>query len=143
MKFSLLSHLCFVSNCVGLNEGFSFTPCYILIVIGGVLIKICNGNHDWHVLVCIWVFSTQNCEAVILAKFGLACVYARLLKCLDMLGLHREHAPCMHMCIMHARCDVTRFTYNASHVIVTSLEFTFHSCCRGMRWHDIIGVHIA
>ena len=91
-----------------MNDRFSFTPCQILIAIGEVLVEICNGNHVWHVLVCILGIYTQKCEAVIFAKFGLACMHARPLEYLDALVLHRVHAPCAHPCIMHARCDVTR-----------------------------------
>ena len=44
-----------------------------------------------------WVFSTQKCEAVIFAKFGLACMHTRPLDYLGALVLHRAHAPCIHM----------------------------------------------
>ena len=43
---------------------------------------------------------------------------------------------------VHAHCDVTRFTYDVTHVTMTSPVFVFHLCHIGMRWHDIIGVHI-
>ena len=49
----------------------------------------------------------------------------------------------MCMCDTHARHDVTRFTYDANHVTMMSLAFTFHLCHVEMMWHDIIGVHIA
>ena len=90
-----------------------------------------------------WVFSTQKCEAVIFAKLVLACMHARPLKYLDVLVFYRACASCMHAHIMHARHDITIFTYNVNHVIMTSSEFTFHSCHVGMRWHDVIGVYIA
>ena len=61
---------CCVPKHVGMNEGLSFTPCQILIAIHQALIEICNGNHDWHVLVCInrilskaqilWVLSSHE-----------------------------------------------------------------------------------
>ena len=35
------------------------------------------------------------------------------------------------------------FTYNVDHVIMMSSAFVFHLCHVGMRWHDVIGVHIA
>ena len=54
----------------------------------------------------------------------------------------RAHAPCMCTHNMHANHDVTRFAYDANHVTMTSPAFVFHSCHIGMRWHDIIGVHI-
>ena len=91
-----------------------------------------------------WVFSTSECEAVIFAKFELACVHPRPLDYLDdALVLHRPHEPCMCTGIAHARHEITRFAYNVNHIIMMSLAFVFHSCHIGMRWHDIIGVHIA
>ena len=53
------------------------------------------------------------------------------------------HAPCMHMCDAHAHCDITRFAYDVNHITMMSTAFMFHSCHVGMRWHDVIGVHIA
>ena len=94
-------------------------------------------------LFAFWVFSTQNCEAVIFTQFKLACMHARPLEYLDMLFLHRACVPCTCVCIAHARCDVTRFAYNASHIIMTSSAFAFHSCHIGMRWHDVISVSVA
>ena len=38
---------------IGMNEGFLFTPCQILIAISEVLIEICNENHVWQVPICI------------------------------------------------------------------------------------------
>ena len=90
-----------------------------------------------------WVFSTQQCEAVIFTKFGSACAHARPLNYLDVLVLHRACSPCMCMHVMHARHDVTRFTYNANHVIMILSAFVFHFCDVGMRWHNVIGVHVA
>ena len=71
----------------------------------------------------------------IYAKFGLACVHVRPLNYLYTQVLHRAHAPCMCVHIAYARHDVTRFTYNANHIIVTSAAFAFHSCHVGKRWH--------
>ena len=51
------------------------------------------------------VFSTQNGEVVTFSKFELACMHFRLLGYLDVQYLLREHAPCMCMHDMHARCD--------------------------------------
>ena len=89
------------------------------------------------------VFNTKKCEAVIFTKFELACMYTRPLEYLDTIFLHRACAPCMLMHIVHPKHDVTRFTYNVNHVIMTSLSFAFHLCHVGMRWHDIIGVRVA
>ena len=100
-------------------RGSGLPPCQILIASREVLVEICNGNHVWHV-------STPKCEAVIFAKLGSACVYTRPLDYLDALVLHRAHAPCMHTCIMHARCDVIQFAYNANHVTMMSVAFAFH-----------------
>ena len=94
-------------------------------------------------LFACWVFSTQKCKVVIFSKFKSAYMHARPLGYLDALFLHRAHAPCMCRHIVHARHDITRFAYDVHHVIMTSLAFAFHSCHIGMRWHDIIGVHIA
>ena len=53
----------------------------------------------------------------------------------------------MHHCMRahdaHAHHEVTRFAYDANQVTVTSPVFAFHSCHVGMRWHDVIGVHVA
>ena len=70
-----------------------------------------------------WVFSTQKCEAVIFAKFRLACMHTRKLDYLDTLVLHRACAPFMHAHIAHARCEITRFAYNVNHIIMTSSVF--------------------
>ena len=48
----------------------------------------------------------------------------------------------MHVHNAHAHHDVTRFAYDANHITMMSPTFTFHSCHVGMRWHDVIGVHI-
>ena len=66
------------------------------------------------------VFSTCKCEVVIFAKFGSGCVHARPLDYLDALSLHKAHVPCMHAAMVHARCDVTSFAYDANHVIMMS-----------------------
>ena len=59
-------------------------------------------------LFAFWVFSTQKCEVVIFAQFGLACVHARPLNYLDALTSPRAHAPCTHVHVVHAQCEVTR-----------------------------------
>ena len=48
----------------------------------------------------------------------------------------------MCMCDPHVYHDVTGFTYDMNHITMTSPAFAFHSCHIGMRWHDIIGIHI-
>ena len=88
-------------------------------------------------------FNTQNCEAVIFRMFELSCIHTRPLRYLDAPYLYRACAPCMHVCDVHARCDVTRFTNNVNHVIMTSLAFMIHFCHVGMRWHEVISVCIA
>ena len=90
MRFSPLSHLLLCTKTHRDEQG------------------VHNGNHVWHVLICIWVFSIQKCEAVIFPKFESACMHARPLRYLDVLFLHRAHVPCMHTCDVHARCDITR-----------------------------------
>ena len=35
-----------------------------------------------------------------------------------------------------------KIAYDANYVIMTSPAFTFHLCHIGMRWHDVIGVHV-
>ena len=51
-------------------------------------------------------------------------------------------APCMHAHDVHAHHDVTRLTYDMSHITMMSPAFAFHLCHIGIRWHDVIGVHI-
>ena len=90
-----------------------------------------------------WVFSTQKCEAVYFPRFESACMHARSLGYLGAPYLIRAHASCMCVCNVHARCDITRFTKKANHVIMMSSAFAFHLCHVRMRWNDVIGVHIA
>ena len=96
-------------------------------------------------LFAFWVSSTPKCEAVNLPKFELACIHTRPLRYLDIPILLFACVPCTCMCDVDAQCDVTRFAYDASHITMTSPAFTSHSCHVdvGMRWHDVIGVHIA
>ena len=104
--------------------------------------EIWNENYVWHVPIVFWVFSTKTFGAVIFTVFVSPCMHTRSLEYLDTLVLHRACAPCTHACIAHARHDVTQFTYNVNHVITTPAAFVFHLCHVGIRWHDIIGVHI-
>ena len=94
-------------------------------------------------LFAFWTFRTQKCEVVMFSKFKSACLHSRPLRYLDVPYLYRAHAPCMHTHVMHGRNDVMRFTYNVIHIIMMSLEFTFHSCHVGIRWHDVIGACIS
>ena len=85
-----------------------------------------------------WVFSAQKCGAVIFSKFELACMHARPLRYLDMLYLFRAGAPCIHVHNAHARCDVTRFGYNANPECPGVVSTT--CCCCHTIWfiHDAI-----
>ena len=88
-SFCYFLNFCFVPKYIGMDKGFSFSPCQILIAIHEVLVEICNGNH--YVLVCI-----------------LGIMYlARPLRYLDILYLFRAHVPCMCMCTIYASYDVT------------------------------------
>ena len=89
-----------------------------------------------------WVMKALKCEVVNFLKFKLAGRPVRPFKYLGMPILLIACAPCMCTCDMHAHCDVTRFAHDANHITMTSPAFTFHSCYVGMRWHDIICVHI-
>ena len=98
------------------------------------------GNMFGMLLFAFWVFSTQKCVAVNFPKFESAYVPIRPLEYLGALFLLRAHVPCMCVCNPHAQCDVTRFAYDANHVIMMSPAFAFHLCHVRMRWHDIIGI---
>ena len=89
-----------------------------------------------------WVIRTLKCGAVNFPKFESAGVPVRLFEYLDVPILIIPCVPCMHAHDAHAQRDVTRFTYDANHVTMTSPAFAFHSCHVEMRWHDIIGVRI-
>ena len=94
-------------------------------------------------LFAFWVFSTQKHVVVIFTKFDLACVHARQFKHLEAPILVRAHAPCtMHASHM-PNMTSHGLAYNVNHIIMMSSAFTFHSCYVGMRWHDVIGVHLA
>ena len=67
---------------------------------------------------------------------------ARPVRYFDVLFLIIAQAPCMCVKNAHAQHDITRFTYDASHVTMMSPAFMFHSCHVRMRWHDVIGVHM-
>ena len=75
----------------------------------------------------------ENVRQLSLLSLGQLACQARPLNYLDMLVLHRAHVPCTHACVMHARCDITRFIYDM---------IAFHLCHVGMRWYDVIGVCI-
>ena len=61
-----------------------------------------------------------KCEVVNFPKFKLAGIPVRLFEYLDVPILIIEHEPCTHTCDAHAHCDVTRFTYDANLVTMTS-----------------------
>ena len=124
MSFHCFLTFCCVPKHVGMNKGFLFTPCSILIAISQVLIEIHNGEHVWHILFAFWVIRALKCEAVNFIKFESAGIPVRPIKCLDM--------PIL----------ITWFTYDANHITMTSPAFAFHSCQIGRRWHDIISVCI-
>ena len=90
-----------------------------------------------------WVIKALKCEAVNFLKFKLAGIPIRPFEYLSMPILIIACAPCMCACDTHGHHDVTKFTYDVNHITMTSPAFVFHSCHIGMRWHDIIGVHIA
>ena len=80
-----------------------------------------------------WGIRALKCEAVNFPKFELAGIPVRPFEYLDTPILIIAQAPCMCMCDAHAHHDVTRFTYDANHVTMTSPAFAFHLC----HTHDI------
>ena len=90
-----------------------------------------------------WVIRALKCEAVNFPKFELIGIPIRQYEYLDMPILIIAHAPCVRTCDAHAYRDVTRFTYDANHVTMTSPVFAFHLCHVETRWYDVISVHIA
>ena len=89
-----------------------------------------------------WVIRALKCEAVNFPKFESADVPIRPFEYLDVPILIIACAPCTRVHDAHAQRDVTRFAYYANHVIMTSPAFAFHLCHVGMRWCDVIDVHI-
>ena len=89
-----------------------------------------------------WVIRTLECEAVNFFKFKSAGVPIRLFEYLSAPILIIAHVPCTCICDVHAHHDVTRFIYDANHVTMMSPASVFHLRHTGMRWHDVIGVHI-
>ena len=89
-----------------------------------------------------WVLRALKCDAVNFPKFESADITVRLIEYLDVPIFIIACAPSMRACDMHAHCDITRFTFDANHVIMMSLVFTYHLCHIEMRWHDVIGVRI-
>ena len=87
-----------------------------------------------------WVIRTLKCEAVDFLKFESAGVPIRPIEYLDVPILVIACAPCMHPSNAHAHRDITRLTYDANHVPMTSPVFAFHSCHMEMRWHDVNSV---
>ena len=93
-------------------------------------------------LFAFWVIRALKCEAVNFVNFELAGIPVRLFEYLDAHILIIAHVPCMHVCHVHAHCDITSFAYDANHITMMSPVFAFHSCHVETRWHDIISVHI-
>ena len=100
------------------------------------------GNMFGMFLFAFWVISTQKCDVVNFSKFELAGIPIRPFKYLGMPILLRACAPCMHVHNAHAHHDITRFAYDVNHITMTSPAFAFHLCHGGMRWHDVIDVHV-
>ena len=94
-------------------------------------------------LFAFWVIRVLKCEADSFLQFELAGIPIRPFKYFSASILIIACVPCMHAHDAHAHHDVTRFTCDANHVTMMSPAFTFHFCHVGMRWHDVIGVHIA
>ena len=89
-----------------------------------------------------WVIRALQCEVVNFLKFKVAGVPVRPIEYLDMPILIIACAPCMCMHDAHAHHDITKFTYDANHITMTSPAFAFHSCHIETRWHGITSVHI-
>ena len=100
------------------------------------------GNMSGMFSFAFWVIRALKCEAVNFPKFQLAGVPVRPFGYLDAPILFIAHAPCLRACNAHAQHDITRFASCANHVTMTSPAFAFHLCHIGMRWHDIISVHV-
>ena len=89
-----------------------------------------------------WVIRALKCEVVNFLTFELAGIPIRPIEYLDMPILVIARAPCMCTHDAHAHRDITRFTYDAKHITMTSPALAFHSCLIETRWHDIISVCI-
>ena len=89
------------------------------------------------------VLKALKCEAVNFLKFELAGIPVRSFKYFGVPILLIACVPCMYAHDVHAHHGITRFTYDVKHVTKMSPAFAFHLCYIGMRWHDVIGVHIA
>ena len=100
------------------------------------------GNMFGMFLFAFWVIRTLKCEVVYFLKYELAGVPIRLFKYLDAPILIIACALCMCLHDTYAHRDITRFTYDANHVNMTSPAFVFHSCHVETRWHDVIGVRV-
>ena len=100
------------------------------------------GNMSGMFSFAFWVIRTLKCEVVIFLKFESAGIPVRLFEYLDAPILIIACAPCSCAHDVHAPRDFTRFASCTNHVTMTSPAFAFHSCHVGMRWHDVIGVHV-
>ena len=99
-----------------------------------------TGNMFGMFLFAFWVFRALKCEAVNFIVLKSAGIPLRLFEYLDKPILIIACVPCMCTHDTHAHHDITRFTYDANHVTMTTPVFAFHLCHVEMRWHDIIGV---
>ena len=89
------------------------------------------GNMFGMFLFAFAVIRALQCEAVNFLKFKSAGRPVRPFEYLSTPILLITHAPCMHTCDAHVHHDIT-----------TLPVFALHLCHIGMRWHDIIGVHV-
>ena len=147
-KLLLLFHhfltICFVLECIEMNEGLLLTSSPILIVIGLVHIELCNENSSSHIPVANWLFRGLKCEAVrsrFLVMAQLACIPANLI----IYSMPELLSDICHAC-MHKSCipntTLLEFMCDANHISMTSFGFTFDSHYIHLVWHDIIGIHI-
>ena len=140
MEFSLLSHLLCSTQT---HRGSCLPHAKFSLQYLKFSLRYTMGNMFGMFLFAFWVIRALKCEVVDFLKFESAGIPIRLFEYLSMPILIIAFAPCMHRCNVHAHHDVTRFTYDVNHVTMMSPVFAFHPCHMGMRWHDIIGVHIA
>ena len=105
-------------------------------------LKYTIGNMFGMFSFAFWVIRALKCETVNFLKFKSAGIPVRLFEYLSTPILIVSHAPCTHTTNAHAHHDITRFTYDVSHITMMSPVFAFHSCHIEMRWHDILSVCI-
>ena len=98
------------------------------------------GNMFGMFLFAFWVFGALKCEVVNFVNFKMDGIPIRPFEYLDMPILIIACAPCTCTCDAHAHHDITRFTYDATHITMMSPAFVFHLCHIRRRWHDVISV---